>query len=176
MNLSMTKQQRGAVLMVALIMLLLLTLIGMAAIRGSTLQERMAGNMRDRNLAFQSAEAGLLAAEAVLDGAALPSFGGGTAGYGQPVAKPGNASFWDSTFNWGANALRPALGLLHVKTQPQYFVEEVAIAPGNETGSAVDFESAYRSGTGTIYRITSRAEGGSADAVVILQSTYKRGD
>jgi type IV pilus assembly protein PilX len=56
-------QQNGAVLLVALIMLLLLTILGAAAMRDTNLQERMAGNMRDHNLAFQAAEAALRFAE-----------------------------------------------------------------------------------------------------------------
>ena len=48
-------KQQGAVLLVALIMLLLLTVIGVAAMRDTNLQERMAGNMRDHALAFQAA-------------------------------------------------------------------------------------------------------------------------
>ncbi len=56
-------RQRGAVLLVSLIMLLLLTIIGAAAMRDTNLQERMAGNMRDHSLAFQAAEAALRFAE-----------------------------------------------------------------------------------------------------------------
>ena len=56
-------KQKGAVLLVALIMLLLLTVIGVAAMRDTNLQERMAGNMRDHALAFQAAEAALRFAE-----------------------------------------------------------------------------------------------------------------
>lgn len=51
--------QQGAVLIVALIMLLLLTIIGISSIRGTSLQENMAGNMRDSNLALQASEAAL---------------------------------------------------------------------------------------------------------------------
>ena len=56
-------QQRGAVLLISLIMLLLLTIIGTAAMRDTNLQERMAGNMRDHHIAFQAAEAALRFAE-----------------------------------------------------------------------------------------------------------------
>lgn len=52
-------QQKGAVLIVALIMLLLLTVIGLSSMRGTSLQENMAGNMRDSNLALQASEAAL---------------------------------------------------------------------------------------------------------------------
>ena len=51
------KQQKGAVLYVALIMLLLMALLGIAGMRVTTLQERMSANYRSENLAFQNAEA-----------------------------------------------------------------------------------------------------------------------
>lgn len=60
--------QRGATLIIALIMLLLLTIIGLSSMRGTSLQESMAGNMRDGNLAFQAAEAALRQGEGVMDG------------------------------------------------------------------------------------------------------------
>jgi len=60
--------ERGAVLIVALIMLLLLTMIGVAGIRETQLQEKMAGGAQDRELALQAAEAALRAAEAQVVG------------------------------------------------------------------------------------------------------------
>jgi type IV pilus assembly protein PilX len=59
--------QKGAILIVALVMLLLLTVIGISSMRGTTLQERMASNMRDQNMALQAAESSLRKAESVLD-------------------------------------------------------------------------------------------------------------
>jgi len=49
-------QQNGAVLIVTLVMLLLMTLLAIGSMRGTVLQERMAGNLRDEHLAFQAAE------------------------------------------------------------------------------------------------------------------------
>lgn len=57
------RHQRGATLVVALVMLLVTTMMGLASIRGATLQERMAGNMYDRSLSFHQAEAALKAGE-----------------------------------------------------------------------------------------------------------------
>ncbi|CDM41973.1 type IV pilus assembly protein PilX [Ectopseudomonas oleovorans] len=59
-----TRKQDGAILIVALIMLLLVTIIGLASMRGTSLQERMAGNLRDQELALQAAEAALRRGEA----------------------------------------------------------------------------------------------------------------
>lgn len=55
--------QSGMALVISLILLLLLTLISMSAMRMSGLEEKMAGNDRDRNLAFQAAESALRAGE-----------------------------------------------------------------------------------------------------------------
>jgi type IV pilus assembly protein PilX len=60
--------QRGAILIVALIMLLLLTIIGLSSMRGTSLQESMTGNMRDSNLSLQAAEAALRKGETVVSG------------------------------------------------------------------------------------------------------------
>jgi type IV pilus assembly protein PilX len=58
--------QRGVALVVALILLVVATLIGLAASRGTMLQERMSGNSFDRSLAFQRSESALRAAEAAI--------------------------------------------------------------------------------------------------------------
>jgi type IV pilus assembly protein PilX len=52
------KQQSGAVLYVALIMLILLALIGIVAMQVAALQERMSSNYQAGNIAFQNAEKG----------------------------------------------------------------------------------------------------------------------
>lgn len=62
------RAQQGAVLVVALIMLLLLTIIGISSMRSTTLQERMAGNLRDESHALQAAEAAMRQGEAVVKG------------------------------------------------------------------------------------------------------------
>jgi type IV pilus assembly protein PilX len=49
-------RQRGAVLYVALIMLVLLAMIGIVGLQVTGLQERMSSNYRATNLAFQNAE------------------------------------------------------------------------------------------------------------------------
>lgn len=58
------KSQRGATLLVSVIFLLIMTVLALGSIRGVSLQERMATNLYDRNLAFQSAEAAIQAAQA----------------------------------------------------------------------------------------------------------------
>ena len=59
--------QRGAVLIVALVILLVVTALGAAAMRSATLEMRMANNSQERQQAFDAAEAALRNAEAWLD-------------------------------------------------------------------------------------------------------------
>ena len=61
------KGQVGVVLIISLIMLLLLTIIGLSGMQTTVLEEKMTGNSRDQNLAFQSAEAALRAGEAKIE-------------------------------------------------------------------------------------------------------------
>src|SRR3989344_628961 len=56
-------RQRGVALIMALVFLLLLTILGIAALNTTSLEEKMANNVKDRNLAFQAAESALVVAE-----------------------------------------------------------------------------------------------------------------
>ncbi len=60
------RHQRGAALIVSLLILLVLTVLGIASMGTTTLQERMANNNRQRQVAFQVAEVALRAAETFL--------------------------------------------------------------------------------------------------------------
>jgi Tfp pilus assembly protein PilX len=64
---SIAKHQAGVVLVISLIMLLALTLIGVTSSNVTGLEEKMAANSKDVNLAFQAAEAALRAAETSLN-------------------------------------------------------------------------------------------------------------
>ncbi len=52
-------RQQGAILVVSLLMLLVMTLLGITAVSTTTLEEKMASNNRQRQLAFQAASSAL---------------------------------------------------------------------------------------------------------------------
>ena len=52
-------RERGAALVIALVMLLILTILGIAAMNTSSLEEKMAGNTQEQTHAFQAAESGI---------------------------------------------------------------------------------------------------------------------
>lgn len=54
-----TSKQQGISLVIVMIFLVILSVLGISAMQGSTLSSRIARNEADRNLAFQAAEAAL---------------------------------------------------------------------------------------------------------------------
>ena len=97
-------KQTGSALIVALSMLLVLTILGVASMQSSSLQEKMAGNSRDSQVAFQAAEAALRAGELyVFNMVGLDDFNAtGTNGYF--TARTGAKEAWQDNNNW-ANAV-----------------------------------------------------------------------
>ena len=63
---------RGAVLVIGLVVLLVITLIAVTGMETTVLQERMAGNMRQNDLALQAAEAALQAGLAYIEEQSTP--------------------------------------------------------------------------------------------------------
>jgi type IV pilus assembly protein PilX len=160
------KSQQGMVLLVTLIMVGIMSVIAVSAIRGSSMQEAMAGNLHDRNLAFQAAEAGLRYAE--------EDMANNSAGYkfdetedglykdqNKPLSSEGSIKNWTPE-QWAANSIQLDDDDLSVEfpAYPQYVVEKIGTFSGAD-------------GTSTVYRITSRAFGLTGGSEVIVQSTYE---
>lgn len=68
-SLSVDRRQQGISLLVVLLLLVVMSVLGVAVLRSSALQERMSANLRDRSLATQAVEAALDVARANLDAA-----------------------------------------------------------------------------------------------------------
>jgi type IV pilus assembly protein PilX len=161
-------RQKGSALIVSLIMLLLLTLVAVAGMQGTILQERMTGNLRDRDLAFQAAEAALREGEAF---ARAPINAGIVYGNANGLYQVNNANRPDwSTRNIvaGNGARTYSDNFPGVSSQPTYYIEEISALqpPGTETeaGGAVPLTS--------YFRITARGIGGSANTSVVLTSVF----
>ncbi len=169
------RAQQGVVLIVGLIMVLLISLIALAAIRGSGLQELMAGNVRDRNLAFQAAEAGLREAEGrFAAGNSMPLFDGSEVGLVEALVGSTNSGFWDA-YSWATQSVQSSLTLEGVSQAPRYVIEEVAYTPiAGADGGAIGFASNLDAEEETtLYRITSMSYGATDASPVILQATFK---
>lgn len=71
------QQERGVVLIVALIILLVMTTIGLSASRSTSMQEKIAGNLKQKTAAFLMSEAALTTAESWLANDGLKAAPGG---------------------------------------------------------------------------------------------------
>jgi len=170
--------QQGFVLIVALILLLVLTMLGLAAAQSTSLEERMAGNARNHDLAFQAAEAGLNAAQAGIQQGLWTNanYAGNTNGL-YLVATCCGAGTWTSAWTVGdvwdsalpANTAVPGLSIPGVSQQPVYIIEE--LPPVAPPGSNL---AQQQNGSGAPpvqpYRITAYATGGDQTTHVMLQT------
>ncbi|MCC5862000.1 MAG: hypothetical protein JJT93_08850 [Gammaproteobacteria bacterium] len=157
--------QQGSALVISLVFLIVMTLIAVGAMRDTTLQERMAGNLRDRSLAFQAAEAALREGENWL----LSPAGRLTAG-NLAAELPANPATWDGV---APAPTQPAAlgftdGSLH-SANPEFHISPPRIA--RSRGSALDIGGSGGSPAIISHEVTARGIGGSATTVVILQST-----
>ena len=160
--------------MISLIFLVLLTLPAVSAMHGTILQERMAGNTRDRMLAFQAAEAALRKAESLLGASGLPS---GTGMYMVPATSPAaaytSAQQWDTAYPWSTSAATLGSGTLVVASQPLYVIERMTTTSPATAPLVEDITFGATVGHG-YFRITSRGVGATSNAAVILQEYYVR--
>jgi type IV pilus assembly protein PilX len=165
------RRQCGSVLAIALIFLLLMTLIGVTAMRTTTMQERMAGNMRDRNLAFQAAEVALREGEKYLTDSVVMDTFDNTGGLYQPAGADEH-NHWD-VIDWLADAnSRPVTASLDsVARQPRYIVEEMA-AGSSETPASLEADAPLTETR--VYRITTMGWGGNINTQVMLQTRFRR--
>jgi len=149
---SLIQQQNGATLIVALVMLLLISLLAIGGMQGSIIQERMASNAHDGAMSFQASEAALRQSENDIMNTLATRQNAYTEAL---LATPWG---WD-----GANPAPSGTGDAgpDVSTQPVYHLARLADVCPIEPGQPC-FER---------YASTSRALGGSDQAITILQST-----
>ncbi|TAM09591.1 MAG: pilus assembly protein [Nevskiaceae bacterium] len=183
--------QRGIALAAALILLVVITLVGLGAIRATTTQQRMSGNFQDRQLSFQGTESALQAAADVVRGVGVDTNGQlvtGTTGimdctqatqtcmmnpFMQPAA---------SVTSFIQNA--PAINGM----QPQYVIQYLgkfadadtngSTATGYEhTVNAQQIDLQVHSNTSPYFRITARSSDPATNgqrATSTLQAYYKQ--
>jgi type IV pilus assembly protein PilX len=188
--------QRGAVMIVALIFLLLLTILAVSASGNSLLQERMSGGLRNAQQAQMSAETALRGAEWKLwsssyiagshlqCGTTVPS-----ECYAFDPANPiGAVVKFRTQAGWiteGATTYKgngrevdyTSLANGKLAKNPLYIIEDMGaeLPPGVSGGLHESGSTGRDSATSTaphIYRITARASGGNANTVRVLETTF----
>jgi type IV pilus assembly protein PilX len=183
---TMRRSQQGIVLVTSLLILVMITLLALSLVGTSVFEERMAGNTRDRTLAFEAAEFALREAQDVLSNPVLPAFtttGGSGGHYRDLDTSVGGVTeevFWRNYVWGGATGTTPPIpnAVTVAKTnvvvtgqaQPQYVLEEFPAI------SCVGVSKKWPPPPArNVYKITARGQGQTTEAVVILQAWFDRG-
>ena len=183
------RAQRGVALVVALILLVIALLIGLAGSRSTLLQERMSANMYDRSLAFQRAESGLRAAEAAITGSwKITDLSGVdcTPSVAQCTNVPASA-FTATNANWVAVSSAYDVNDAKTPDAPQYTVQLMGTGNSenslglNDNADSGNYGNSYPPDNVAYYRVTARSSNAANTAVtvdgrsiVVLQTTVKR--
>ncbi len=161
------RKQSGAILLTSLVFLLVLSMIVLAALRTGTLEERMAANARNRQVALQAAEAVLRSAEVALftgvgTKSTFNSYNLAAGYYNAPSA--GIAAKW-KTVDWSSATatLTTGAALEGVSSAPRYIVE--IITPPTRPNSTVPCSKGLAS-------VTARGMGRDS-SIVFVQALYR---
>jgi type IV pilus assembly protein PilX len=167
-------RQKGVVLFVSLILLLILSLIGVTAARMQTVEERMARNENNHQLASQAAEAALRGAESGLLSGIYSNFAGNTNGLYDLAPSTGSVV---PTLDWTVASSSiaytgPAMLAVNLAQPPQFVIENlppVAI-PGD---SISEVQYAAPTPPVAVYRVTAFGVGGDATSTTTIQSIFR---
>ena len=173
-------RQSGVALVIGLVMLIALTLIGLTSAKMTIVEEKMSSNLRDSHLAFEAAEAALIAAEKDIDGLNLASSisafdNDGTDGYyNNELENIWRLVDWTGSDNTSTRKAKPYTSFTNkVKTPPKYVIQHYAtLVTGADSLNLDNYGQAPRAGRIEMFRITARGTGGSDNSVVVLQTTY----
>ena len=163
--------QRGWVLVVGLVILVMLTILSMALMKTARLEEKMAGATRDMNLSFQAAETALRRTENFIESqTAEPIFDTtGEGVYNQEPDEPANPF----TSNWDDTDSKAIAGALEgITSSPRYMIKKLKkIGESNLTITGYGDDDAPRP---TVFRVTVRGTGGTNDRATLLRSHYSK--
>lgn len=163
--------QQGAVLISGLIFLVVLTMFVLALVRGGSLEERLARNSRDQQVAREAAETMLRhAEETMFNKAPFNPFHSSQFSAACPQALCRNQVETDmlKTIDWKSDKVTNTFGgdadkVAELTEQPRYFIELI---------KAPEYVNSNTPCSPGIAKITARAQG-KGGAVAIVQSTLR---
>ncbi len=171
------RRQVGMILFISLALLLLLSVLGVAAVQTASLQTRLARNAHDDLLAFQAAELALREGEAFLlrevpDEARFTAQGSG--GLWRP-ASFGDPNPWATPGVWmtgGAGSRAVTVPPAGVAAPPRYLIEWLVTLEGPNNPHSLDESPVVRRRQTAIFRVTAIGFGATVNARARLQSTF----
>lgn len=173
----MRQKQKGMVLVVSLILLVVMTLIGISSMQNTTLEERMAGNSRDRDLALKGAEAAVGAGETFLGGiAATGNFNGTNGLLALTTNDYSPTDFYTSLTTWnGTNTVTYASGIPELAASTKYIIKQVGLLSGENASLLVSgYGERPSAGNVTLFKVTGYSSGRSGSSRSVVQTYFGR--
>ncbi len=165
--------------MISLILLLILTIIGLSAIQTTTIEERMAGNMRDSEIAFQSSEAAIRDAENFIDGTvSITAFNDANGLFNSDDTDGTAEPDFTLKSTWTSNTTSRVIGTqvpgLSATNQPRYFIKHVGTVTTlvNSSRRLGSGRSGGASAGVEVFRITAKGFGASGKSQVVIRTYY----
>ncbi len=183
------KKQTGAVLMIGLLMLTVMTLLAVSSMQSSGLQSLMSTNMKDKMTAFEAAELALRSAENFLDNGGAVNLGAFDGDKTDGLL----ANLYDEVWNevdWETESISVGASeiVIHdpddqatkggVKSAPRYVIQHLGpVIPDAGTGLNIGNDSYGKDAVSEetlieMFKITARGTGGSDNTVVVLETMY----
>lgn len=178
------QQQKGVVLIVSLIMLLIITLVGVSSMQSSTMQERMAANSKHKFTSQLAAEAALKAAEQYLATESLnneellanvfyPVAGHYTLARVNAVLNPKSLLFdVDNPAQWDADNSIEVTGVTSVARMPRYVIEYVGMDITGQNNDAQDINNEFPEPLPHYFRVTAIGWSQDENIYTVLESSY----
>ena len=170
------RQQRGWILVIGLVVLVMLSIIAIALMRTTRVEEKMAGANRDINLSFEAAETALRGAETFIEAQPDDNLFNttGTGIYAQGT-NPGNTEPNAFLTPWNAtNSRILATAPVGVTTAPRYMIKKVGESSDEGSLNIGGYGETDLTQKSVIYRITARGTGGNNNTQTVLRSHYAR--
>lgn len=165
------KNQHGSALIISLVILIAMTLIGVTAMRTTLMEEKMTSNMRDKEIAFQAAEAALIEGEEIMASLVTNSSFDGTGGR---LASSDDDPDYFADATWtDSNSIEYSGTLDDVENQPRLILKYLGETEGDNGSLKMRNYGQRRTSNVSNFKVTSRGTGRSGDNTqVILQSHY----
>ncbi len=182
-------RQKGAALIISLVLLTMLTTLGVTAMRSNLLDVRIHNNTKSKLVALQCAEAALLAGENWIwesterpyEVEVVPSQAANQVWVLGTAALAGmdqqDAAWWDANAWSYGTGLSNAQNYIGCSQTPYYIVEKfnVAAATSGNVEAEISFGAlASGSGYNDYFRITAYGVGTLDTAPVVLQTTFAK--
>ena len=166
--------QKGAALVVSMVILVAMTLLGITSMKSATTEFTMVGNLRESAMTFQAAELGLVTAENILEAGGTPA---------NMIAENAAEPDYLQTASWTGASVTTVSGIsmanIPSENFPRYIIKDLGRWGSDTNVTSIDPGFGGEGTTSTAkrvdyFRVSSRGFGQTGNTSRTLQSFFAR--